>query len=302
MTEGMSIDKVELSVERECDMSVLIKQICTESDVMSQCVLCLSGLRRMLECCTRLIGTLQGIAGVSPEKGLSDGDHRGSHHSENVGILKQLMDESRVDLQTLEMLDGQFVKLKGLITCLINRLEAGMGHISEYNEETSMTDEKKENPEVDVMSSSTMFTSPEVIDEAGFVSMRLTLDESKKMETDRTKLQDTLEGMYDPNGINIHEDTLEELKTDTAKGPNNADCKGVNRHDCQTRVHINKQSPDVTEDVADGVHVDKGDLDQVPQAQIVEKTVETPQLQTVEKIAGEETSSLRQPAGYAAGS
>ena len=44
MTERMSIDKGELLVERECDVSVLIKQICTESDVMSQCVLCLSGL------------------------------------------------------------------------------------------------------------------------------------------------------------------------------------------------------------------------------------------------------------------
>ena len=38
MTEGMSIDKGELSVERECDVSVLIKQICTESDVMSPSV------------------------------------------------------------------------------------------------------------------------------------------------------------------------------------------------------------------------------------------------------------------------
>ena len=95
MTEGMSIDKGELSVERECDMSVLIKQICTESDVISQCVLRLSGLRRMLECYTRLIGTLQGVDVVPPETGMSDSDHRGSHHSENVGILKQLMDESR---------------------------------------------------------------------------------------------------------------------------------------------------------------------------------------------------------------
>ena len=95
------------------------------------------------------------------------------YHSETVGIWKQLMDESRVDLQTLEMLESQFVRLKGLIMRLINRLEAEMGHISDCNEETSMLDEKKENPEVDVMSSSTMFTSPEVIDEAGFVCMRL---------------------------------------------------------------------------------------------------------------------------------
>ena len=143
MTEGMSIDKGELSVERECDGSVLIKQICTESDVMSQCVLCLSGLRRTLEC--------WGVAGVFPEKGMSDSDLRGSHHSETVGILKQLMDESRVDLQTLEMLeseffkaeDAQFVKLKGLITRLIIRLEAEMGHISDCNKETSMIDERR---------------------------------------------------------------------------------------------------------------------------------------------------------------
>ena len=83
-----------------------------------------------------------------------------------------------------------------------------------------MFDEKKENPEVDVTSSSTMFPSPEVIDEAGCVSMRLTLEESKNMETDRAKSQDTLEGMYDQKGINIHVNTLEEPKTDTAKGPN----------------------------------------------------------------------------------
>ena len=97
MTEGMSVDKGELSVERECDVSVLIKQICTESDVMSQCVLCLSGLRRMLECCIRLGGKLQSVIGELPEKGMSDSDLRGSHHSETVGILKQLMNESRVD-------------------------------------------------------------------------------------------------------------------------------------------------------------------------------------------------------------
>ena len=62
---------------------------------------------------------------------------------------------------------------------------------------------------------------------------------------------------------------------------NSVDSKGLNCHDCKTRVHINKQSLDITEDVADGVHVDKGDFDdlvvQVPQTQIVEKTVEIPQ-------------------------
>ena len=69
MTEGVIVDKGELSSERECDVSVLIKQICTEFDVMSQCVLCLSGLQRMLECCIGLSGTLQSVTGALPEKG-----------------------------------------------------------------------------------------------------------------------------------------------------------------------------------------------------------------------------------------
>ena len=289
MTAGMIVDKGELSRERECDVSVLIKQICTESDVMSQCVLCLSGLRRMLECCIRLDGTLQSVTGALPEKGMSGSYLRESHHNETVGILKQLMEESRVDLQTLEMLenelfkgeDAQFVKMKGLITRLIIRLRAEVSYISDYNEETSMIDEKKENPEVDDMSSSTMFTSPGVIDEAGFVSMRLTLDESRSMETDRAKSRDTLEGMHNPKGTNIHEDTSEEPKTDTTKGPNNVDSKELNYQVCKMRVHINEQSPDIAEDVTNGVHVDKSDFDdfvvQVPQVQNVEKTVEIPQ-------------------------
>ena len=161
---------------------------------------------------------------------------------------------------------------------------------------------KKENPEVDDTSSSTMFTSPGVIDEAGFVSMRLTLDESKNMETDRAKLQDTLEGMYGPKGINIHEDTLEKPKTDTTKGPNNVDSKGLNCQDCKTRVHINKQSPDIAEDVADGVHVHKGDFDdlvvQVPQAQIVEKTVQIPQ---TDRDRGDGERRARQASGSGTG-
>ena len=69
--------------------------------------------------------------------------------------------------------------------------------------------------------------------------------------------------------------------------------KVLNCQNCKKRVHVNTQSPKITEDVADGVHVDKGDFDdlvaKVPQTQIVEKTVEIPQMQTVEKIAGKET-------------
>ena len=284
-------------------MSVLNKQICTGFDVTSQCVLCLSGLQRMLECCIGLSGTLQNVIGALPEKGMSDSDLRDSHYSETVGTLKQLIEKSRVELQTVERLedelfrreDAQFVKMKGLITHLIIRLRAEVNCISEYNGEMS------ENPGIDNMNSSTMFTSPEVIDEAGFVSLMLTLDESRNMETDRARLRDTLEGMHDPKGINIHADTFEEPKTDTTKGPNNVDSKELNCQNCKKRTYINKQSPNLTEDATDGVHINKGDFDdlvvQVPQVQIVEKTVEIPQMQNVEKIAGEETSNLRQSAG-----
>ena len=261
MTEGMRIDKCELSMERECDVSVLIKQICTGSDVMSQCVLCLSGmtdqLRRKMERCMRLIGTLQGVAGVSSERGvsdsekmsdsdcssvrfllnegMSDGDHRGSQNNKIVDILKQLMDETRVDLQTLEKMESelfkaegaQFVELKGLITRLINRLETEMSHISYCNEETSLIDEKKENAEADVMSSSAMFTSPEVIHEA----------ELKNVETNRTAMQDTLL---------VRTNSLEKMNVND-------------------QMNTDKQNPDI----AGEIHINKSDLDDRAGDQII---------------------------------
>ena len=289
MTEGVTVDKGELSSERECDVSVLIKQIYTGFDVMSQCVLCLSGLQRVLECYTGLSGTLQNVTGALPEKGMSNSDLRESQHNETVDILKQLIKKSRVELQTLERLedelfkgkDAQFVKVKGLITQLIIRLKTEANCISEYNEETS------ENPEIDNMSSSTMFTSPGEIDEAEFVSMMLTLDESRNTETDRAKLRDTLEGMHDPKGINIHEDALEESKTDTTKGPNNVDSKGLNCQNCKKRTYINKQSPNLTEDATDGVYVNKGDLDDF--------VVQVPQVHGVRQSAGMLQADEKQP-------
>ena len=67
-----------------------------------------------------------------------------------------------------------------------------MSHISYCIEETSMIDKKKENPEADVMSSSTMLISPEVIDEG----------ELKNVETNRTAMQDTLVGKCQLDGVN----------------------------------------------------------------------------------------------------
>ena len=80
-------------------------------------------------------------------------------------------------------------------------------------------------------------TSPEVIDEAALVSLRLTLEEITNMETDRTTLQDALEGMYDLDGININEDTLEELKTSHLKTKDTVnDQVIIDKTNCHTDV------------------------------------------------------------------
>ena len=121
--------------------------------------------------------------------GTSDGGRYGPQTEEIFGILKQLMDETNVDLQTLEKEEleqktnhrtlvkaktgeisvlaetieekgirvetlvvevekmkselfeaerAPFVKVKGLITRLINRLQTEMSHVSYCDEETSM--------------------------------------------------------------------------------------------------------------------------------------------------------------------
>ena len=49
--EMMSIGDCDSSMKREYDdndMSILIKQICAKSDVISKCVLCLSGMTDQL--------------------------------------------------------------------------------------------------------------------------------------------------------------------------------------------------------------------------------------------------------------
>ena len=109
-TEGVTVEQGEMSSERECDVSVLIKQICTRFDVMSQCVLCLSGLQRMLECCIGLSGTLQNVTGALLEKGMSVSNLRELQHNETVDILKQLIEKSRVELQTLERMEDELFR------------------------------------------------------------------------------------------------------------------------------------------------------------------------------------------------
>ena len=118
------------------------------------------------------------------------------------------------------------MNIKGLITQLIIRLKTEANCISEYNEEMS------ENPEIENMSSSTMFASTGKIDEAGFVDTMSTLNESKNTEMDGAKLRDTLEGMHDQKGININENTSEEPETVTIKGTNKVESKGLNCQNC----------------------------------------------------------------------
>ena len=263
MIEMMSIGDCDSSMERECDVSILIKQICAKSDVMSQCVLSLCYDRSVAAQDGTLHETDRDIAGCCwwvlresghglgedvrfcssvpslLNEGMSDGGHCGPQNSEIVGILKQLMDETRVDLQTLEKMESEhfkaegapFVKLKGLITRLINRLETEMSHVSHCNEETSMTAEK-EDLGADVMSSSTVFTLPEVIYEA----------ELKNVETNRTAMQDTLVGKYQLDGIN----TLEEMNVND-------------------QMITDKQSPDI----AGEIHINKDDLDNSAGDQII---------------------------------
>ena len=71
--------------------------------------------------------------------------------------------------------------------------------------------ESESNSNVDSNPFGVTNTSPEVIDKAGPVSLRLTLDESTNMETDRVTLLDT-SGLYDLDGVDIDEDTSEKLK------------------------------------------------------------------------------------------
>ena len=89
MMDMMSIGDCDSSMNRECDdndMSILIKQICAKSDIISQCVLCLSGmtdqLRRKTKRCMRLIGTLHGEA-------LSEMNHESYFNEETSKMIKK---------------------------------------------------------------------------------------------------------------------------------------------------------------------------------------------------------------------
>ena len=62
---------------------------------------CFSGVQRMLERCMGLIGALQNVTGALPGKGMSNSDLQESQRNETVDMMKQLIEKSRVELQTL---------------------------------------------------------------------------------------------------------------------------------------------------------------------------------------------------------
>ena len=149
--------------------------------------------------------------------GTSDGGRYGPQSGEIVGILKQLMDETSVDLQTLEEeeLDQKtnhgslvkaktgetlavevekmesepfeakrapFVKVKGLITRLINRLQTEMSHVSH---ETLMAAEKEDLDADTAKHSSTLVSRSATLDgEISTLQSELSALSNRQLQTD----------------------------------------------------------------------------------------------------------------------
>ena len=152
--------------------------------------------------------------------GTSDGGRYGPQSGEIVGILKQLIDEASVDLQTLEKeeLDQKtnhrslvkaktretlavkvekmesellkakrapFVKVKGLVTRLINRLQTEMSHMSYYDEETSMASEKEDLDADTAKHSSTLVSRSTTLDgEISTLQSELSALSNRQLQTD----------------------------------------------------------------------------------------------------------------------
>ena len=165
----MDSSAYDSSMKRECDdrnVNVMIKQLCAKSDVVSRFVLRLSSMIDQIHVafCLMLVSLL----------------------------LK--CDQTLNDVREFE------TRAMNLETRFYGAGNAPGENESESNSgvEANNNDESDNGNEANATNDSNPFgianTSPEVIDEAGLVSMRLTLEESTNMETDRTKLQDTLRG------------------------------------------------------------------------------------------------------------
>ena len=159
-----------------------------------------------------------------------------------------------------------------------------------------MTDEKKEDPGADVMSGSTMFTSPEVIDEA----------ELKNVETNRTAVQDTLVGEYQLDGINTLEETNvnDQMNTDK-QNPDTADEIHINKSDLDDRagdkVITSEHASDEIEDDVSLVH----SMTQRDTLHAVAATLDPQQfegmLQACVKLVNDTTGSLRESEMFSIG-
>ena len=216
----------------------------------------------------RNAGSESGIPTMMKTMGFGDCDssmERERDDSDVSIMIQQICAKSVVISQCVFYLSGMTDQLQHETKCcmrLIGTLQvealSEMSHKSYCDEEMSKMTKKKD-LEADVMSNSTMFTSPEVIDEAGQVSMKLTLEELKNVETNRTTMQDTLVGKYKLDGIN----TLEEMDVNDMMITDRLD-----RYvtvDTVKGVCLDKQSPDIAGDV----HVNKDDLDNSAGDQII---------------------------------
>ena len=228
----MDFSAYDSSMKRERGdrkVNVMIKQLCAKSDVVSRFVFRLSGMIDQLHVAFFLV---------------------------LVSLLLKC-DRTLNDVREFE------TSAMNVETKFYGAVNAPGENESESNSgvEANSSDESDSENEANATNGNNPVGTANTIDEAGLVSLRLTLEESTNMETDRTSLQDTLEGMNDLDGIDINEDTLEELKTshlntkdtvndlviidktnchtDVAKGLDSVDSKGLNCHECKTRVHIN---------------------------------------------------------------
>ena len=154
-----------------------------------------------------------------------------------------------------------FVKVKGLITRLINRLQTEISHVSYCDEETSMAAEKEEaDPE-----SANEGHPDKICDQISDVVLDacLTCDTRCKVACE-TCMKDNMfmvAGGITVVGEFVHETVvrgvaqiigIDSFIDDSSR----VDNKGLHYQDCEVLFHVNKQEADI----AEGLHVDRDDL------------------------------------------
>ena len=175
------------------------------------------------------------------------------HKIEKITVLTKTIEEKTVRVETLavevekmrsELFDAErallatpFAKVKGLITCLFNRLQAEapseVSYMSCRDEGTSKATEKKEDLDVDDAKHSSKLEAAVDGENSTLQLLGIFLDQQLQMDTTRADERD---------------------------------------QDCEALCRINKQSPNI----AGGVHVDENDLDDDAGLRVVTQMVNVP--------------------------